>query len=54
VSFRVYRDRALVNTEQEQVFEGPVWNFLCPEPKITQPWRLARDGETVPINWQII
>ena len=31
VPFRVYRDQALVRTEQERVFEGPVWNFLCLE-----------------------
>ena len=55
--FRVYRDRALVRTEQERVFEGPVWNFLCLEDEIANPgdWRatvvgqmpvvVARDGE---------
>ena len=57
VPFRVYRDRALVRTEQERVFEGPVWNFLCLEDEIANPgdWRatvvgqmpvvVARDGE---------
>ncbi len=57
VPFRVYRDRALVHTEQERVFEGPVWNFLCLEDEIANPgdWRatvvgqmpvvVARDGE---------
>ena len=30
VPFRVYRDRALVQTEQQRVFEGPVWNFFVP------------------------
>ncbi|HZC95252.1 MAG TPA: Rieske 2Fe-2S domain-containing protein [Bradyrhizobium sp.] len=57
VPFRVYRDRALVRTEQERVFEGPVWNFLCLEDEIANPgdWRatvvgqmpvvMARDGE---------
>jgi phenylpropionate dioxygenase-like ring-hydroxylating dioxygenase large terminal subunit len=57
VPFRVYRDRALLHTEQERVFEGPVWNFLCLEDEIANPgdWRatvvgqmpvvVARDGE---------
>jgi phenylpropionate dioxygenase-like ring-hydroxylating dioxygenase large terminal subunit len=57
VPFRVYRDRALVRTEQERVFEGPVWNFLCLEDEIAKPgdWRatvvgqmpvvVTRDGE---------
>jgi phenylpropionate dioxygenase-like ring-hydroxylating dioxygenase large terminal subunit len=57
VPFRVYRDPALVRTEQERVFEGPVWNFLCLEDEIANPgdWRatvvgqmpvvVARDGE---------
>ena len=57
VPFRVYRDRALVRTEQERVFEGPVWNFLCLEDEVANPgdWRatvvgqmpvvVARDGE---------
>ena len=31
VPFRVYRDRTLLDTEQQRVFEGPVWNFLCLE-----------------------
>ena len=41
VPFRVYRDRALLHTEQERVFEGPVWNFLCLEDEIANPgdWR---------------
>jgi phenylpropionate dioxygenase-like ring-hydroxylating dioxygenase large terminal subunit len=57
VPFRVYRDRALLHTEQERVFEGPVWNFLCLEDEIANPgdWRatvigqmpvvVVRDGE---------
>jgi anthranilate 1,2-dioxygenase large subunit/terephthalate 1,2-dioxygenase oxygenase component alpha subunit len=57
VPFRVYRDQALLHAEQERVFEGPVWNFLCLEDEIANPgdWRatvvgqmpvvVARDGE---------
>ena len=56
VPFRVYRDQALLHTEQERVFEGPAWNFLCHEDEIANPgdWRatvvgrmpvvVARDG----------
>jgi hypothetical protein len=29
VPFRIYRNRTLLYTEQERVFEGRVWNFLC-------------------------
>lgn len=29
VPFWVYRERALLKIEQDRVFEGPVWNFLC-------------------------
>jgi nitrite reductase/ring-hydroxylating ferredoxin subunit len=47
VPFWVYRDRALVRTEQERVFEGPVWNFLCLEDEIANPgdWRATVDGQ---------
>jgi nitrite reductase/ring-hydroxylating ferredoxin subunit len=47
VPFRVYRDRDLVRTEQERVFEGPVWNFLCLEDEIADPgdWRATVIGQ---------
>ena len=41
VPYWVYRDDELLKTEQRQVFEGAVWNFLCLETEIAQPgdWR---------------
>ena len=41
VPYWVYRDPDLLKTEQERVFEGPVWNFLCLESEIANPgdWR---------------
>ncbi|HEY2530898.1 MAG TPA: Rieske 2Fe-2S domain-containing protein, partial [Xanthobacteraceae bacterium] len=47
VPFRVYRDLALLHTEQERVFEGPVWNFLCLEDEIANPgdWRATVVGQ---------
>jgi len=61
VPYRVYRDPAILKAEQERVFEGPVWNFLCLESEIADPgdWktnfvgqmpvivaRIMRDGRT--------
>ncbi len=37
VPFRVYRDQALLRTEQQRVFEGATWNFLCLEDQIANP-----------------
>jgi len=47
VPFRVYRDQALLRTEQERVFEGPAWNFLCHEDEIANPgdWRTTVVGQ---------
>ena len=47
VPYWVYRDTALAKTEQERVFEGPVWNFLCLESDIAAAgdWRATRIGE---------
>jgi phenylpropionate dioxygenase-like ring-hydroxylating dioxygenase large terminal subunit len=47
VPFWVYRDQALQKVEQEQVFEGPVWNFLCLEGEIPDPG----DWRTTVIGW---
>lgn len=48
VPFWVYRDQALMKLEQERVFEGPVWNFLCLEDEIAGPgdWRATFIGQT--------
>ncbi len=46
VPFWVYRDPDLLKTEQERVFEGPVWNYLCLESEIADPgdWRATVVG----------
>ena len=47
VPYWVYRDDELLKTEQRQVFEGAVWNYLCLETEIAQPgdWRGTVVGE---------
>ena len=47
VPYWVYRDQALVKLEQDRVFEGPVWNFLCLEDEIANPgdWRTTVVGQ---------
>jgi anthranilate 1,2-dioxygenase large subunit/terephthalate 1,2-dioxygenase oxygenase component alpha subunit len=47
IPFRFYRDPEILKTEQERVFEGPVWNFLCLESEIAEPgdWRATQLGE---------
>ena len=47
VPYWVYRDQALTKLEQERVFEGPVWNFLCLEDEIANPgdWRTTVVGQ---------
>ena len=37
VPYWVYRDGALPKAEQERIFEGPVWNYLCLEDEIANP-----------------
>jgi anthranilate 1,2-dioxygenase large subunit/terephthalate 1,2-dioxygenase oxygenase component alpha subunit len=48
VPFWVYRDANLPKLEQQRIFEGPVWNFLCPEAVIADPgdWRATVVGRT--------
>jgi phenylpropionate dioxygenase-like ring-hydroxylating dioxygenase large terminal subunit len=47
VPYWVYRDKDLLKIEQERVFEGPVWNFLCLESEIANPgdWRATKIGQ---------
>ena len=47
VPYRVYRDPAILKTEQDRVFEGPVWNFLCLDSEITGPgdWKTTFVGQ---------
>ena len=46
VPYWVYRDEALPKTEQERIFEGPVWNYLCLKDEIANPgdWRTTVVG----------
>ena len=46
VPYWVYRDPSLLKLEQNRIFEGPVWNFLCLEDEIAEPgdWRTTVIG----------
>jgi phenylpropionate dioxygenase-like ring-hydroxylating dioxygenase large terminal subunit len=46
VPFWVYHDGSLPKIEQERIFEGPVWNYLCLEDEIANPgdWRTTVVG----------
>jgi anthranilate 1,2-dioxygenase large subunit/terephthalate 1,2-dioxygenase oxygenase component alpha subunit len=46
VPYWVYRDPDLLKLEQDRIFEGPVWNFLCLEKEIARPgdWRTTVVG----------
>ena len=44
VPFWVYHDGSLPKVEQERIFEGPVWNYLCLEDERV----LSRDPECRP------
>src|SRR5262245_66232652 len=37
VPYWVYCDRSLFDEEQERIFRGPVWNFLCLEAELPKP-----------------
>jgi phenylpropionate dioxygenase-like ring-hydroxylating dioxygenase large terminal subunit len=46
VPFWVYQEPDVLRAEQESVFEGPVWNYLCLEVELASPgdWRTAFVG----------
>jgi phenylpropionate dioxygenase-like ring-hydroxylating dioxygenase large terminal subunit len=46
VPFHLYQDPAILKREQQALFEGPVWNYLCIEADIPQPgdWRATHVG----------
>ena len=50
VPYWVYSDRALFDEEQERIFRGPVWNFLCLEAEVPKPnsYRTSSVG-TMPV-----
>lgn len=47
IPYRAYREPAILKAEQQLVFEGPVWNFLCLESEIADPgdWRTTVLGQ---------
>jgi phenylpropionate dioxygenase-like ring-hydroxylating dioxygenase large terminal subunit len=48
VPYRIFTDPEIYRLEEERIFKGPVWHFLCLEIEIPQPGdiRLAMIGET--------
>ena len=48
VPYQVFADAEIYAREQERIFRGPVWNFLCLEIEVAQPGdiRLAAVGDT--------
>ena len=47
VPYWVYTDPALYAREQERIFQGATWNFLCLEVEVEKPntWRTSSLGE---------
>ena len=47
VPYWVYSDRDIYETEQERIFRGPTWNFLCLEAELPRPnsYRRSNLGE---------
>ncbi len=47
VPFWAYKDPAMLAQEQQRLFEGPVWNYLCLANEIPNPgdWRTTYVGE---------
>jgi phenylpropionate dioxygenase-like ring-hydroxylating dioxygenase large terminal subunit len=48
IPFRLFSDEAIYAQEQEKIFRGPVWNFLCMEFDVAQPgdFKTTFVGET--------
>lgn len=48
VPFRVFSDAEIYAMEQEKIFRGPIWNFMCMEADVAKPGdvRTAWIGET--------
>ena len=48
VPFRVYSDPEIYALEQQRLFRGPIWHFLCLEIEVANPgdFRQATIGET--------
>src|SRR5258708_5658746 len=52
VPFRVYTDPEQYRLEQERIFKGPTWNYLCLEAEIAEPgdWIATTIGEVAVIG----
>ncbi|MEN3292314.1 MAG: anthranilate 1,2-dioxygenase large subunit, partial [Burkholderiales bacterium] len=37
VPYWLYRDEPVYRAEQQRVFQGPTWNYLCLEAEIPEP-----------------
>ena len=48
VPYRLFSDAGVYALEQERLFRGPVWNYLCLELEVAEPgdFRTAFIGET--------
>jgi anthranilate 1,2-dioxygenase large subunit len=48
VPYRLFADPQIYALEQQRIFRGPVWNFLCLEAEVAEPGdiRLSAVGET--------
>lgn len=44
VPYWIYSDRDVFTAEQERIFQGPTWNFLCLEAELPQPNRYRRSS----------
>jgi anthranilate 1,2-dioxygenase large subunit/terephthalate 1,2-dioxygenase oxygenase component alpha subunit len=44
VPYWVYSDRDLYEAEQERIFRGPAWSFLCMEAEVDQPNSFCRSS----------
>ncbi len=50
VPYWVYSDRALADAEQERIFAGPTWNFLCLEAELPGPGATGARA-SAPCRW---
>jgi phenylpropionate dioxygenase-like ring-hydroxylating dioxygenase large terminal subunit len=48
VPYRLYHDAEIYKQEQERIFKGPTWNYLCLDAEIPRPgdFRASYVGET--------
>src|SRR6476659_1836628 len=48
VPYRLYHDTEIYRREQERIFKGPTWNYLCLDSEIPRPgdFRASYVGDT--------